>query len=184
MTGPGYERATMINHRTKSRGLTKRLFLRATIGVTVLASAVGLMAVPALAAENRCSSPDNVVRCLYIARNLNGTYYVEVGIDVPMSVQDAQAIIDQPGEPFVVTMVGSDPLADNNLFNVPRYALDATAEDGLRGRFSRDQIPRSLLNEDNSIVDQMDEVFARIVLTDLRNNSTRTFKTVIISQQF
>lgn len=101
-----------------------------------------------------------------------------------MSVQDAQAIIDQPGDPFVVTMVGSDPLADNNLFNVPRYALDATAEDGLRGRFSQDQIPRSLLNEDNSIFDQMDEVFARIVLTDLRNNSTRTFKTVIISQQF
>ena len=174
----------MSNHPTKSRGRTKRLFLRATIGLTAVASAVGLMAAPALAAPNRCTSPDNVVRCLYIERNPNGTYYVEIGIDVPMSVQDAQAIIDQPGDPFLVTMVGSDPLADNNLFTVPPYALDATAADGLRGRFSRDQIPRSWLNEDNSIFDQTDEVFARIVLTDLRNNSTRTFNTVIVSQQF
>jgi hypothetical protein len=174
----------VTNHQLKSSGLTKPLFLRAAIGVTAVASAVGLIAAPASAAVNHCDGDSTVVTCLLIDQNQDGTYYVEVGIDVHMSVQDAQAIIDQPGDPFTVTIVGSDPLADNNLFAVSMFGLGASAESGLSAGFARTGVPRAWLDEDDSIFDRTDEVFARIVLTDARTNTSRTFNTVIISQQF
>lgn len=159
---------------------------------TLLATlALAVTAAPALA-EQRCKGDSNTGSnwCLDTFTepgDVPDFHNVHVGIDVHMSLQDAQSIIDAPGNPFVARIVGSDPLADNNLFSVPLTDIRATAEFGLSADFAKtrpDGVSRIELNEDSSIFDDRDEVFARIVLTDPRTGRPRTFDTPMIIRHF
>jgi hypothetical protein len=80
---------------------------------------------------------------------------VHVGIDYHISQTDAQAIIDQPGDPFfTVVMSGS-----TSLFFVPETDIGASAEFGLSADFDVNVLPSQLGGR---------TVFARITLTDFR----------------
>jgi hypothetical protein len=165
---------TRLDSRAGKRRLRRGLGVMAASGGTI-ALIMSALAVPA-SAEQKCTGrPDSNV-CLSID-NFNGGYLIHVGIDVHMSLQDAQAILDAPGEPFSARMMGSDPLSDDELFPIVLMGTGASAETGLGADF---QIvaARSQLNEDDSFFDDVDEVFARIQLVDPRTGTTRFFNSL------
>ena len=159
--------------RPGSRGRARRGALRAVLAVTgAVAVAVGLMAAPA-AAQQSCTGAADANVCLSIERLDDGNYAVHIGIDVRMSQQDAQAIIDQPGDPFTTWMMGSDWF-DDSLLSLPMTGLGAW-EGGLGADFDR-VATSAELDEDSDWWDDDDEVFARIWLYDRRSGSTREFR--------
>ena len=127
---------------------------------------VGLTAAPAYAAQT-CRSTGNSVLCLAINGVGNGMFRVHVGIDVHMSVADAQEYIDDTGEPLRVLILGDDSGTDQALFTVPRTNLVASSGFGLSGDFDR-TVPGSMLNEDPP--GQEDEIRARVQLVDTDTN--------------
>ncbi|MEN3359715.1 MAG: hypothetical protein V7637_3697 [Mycobacteriales bacterium] len=151
----------------RPRGHTKRRLLRLLIAATVVLGAVGLTAGPASAARN-CTGPANSSLCLTINGVGNGNFDVLVGIDVHMSLEEAQEYMGDPGDPFVVWIRGDDSgsLAEF-LFTVPLINLGASAEFGLSGDFDI-VVPGSWLNEDNG----QDEIRAQVFLIDTDTNTT------------
>ncbi|MDP9866794.1 MULTISPECIES: hypothetical protein [Streptosporangium] len=171
----------MSTGNPESRNRTRRL-LRVLGAVMVPAVAIVALAVPA-SADQQCRSFSSGVVCLTINRLSDGQYAVDLGIDVHMSRQDAQAIIDAPGDPFTAKVVGADTFFDNDLFGVPMVGIGATDESGLSADFHRVVLPSSL-NEDDSPGDRVDEVFGRIRFVDPRTNLGRTFDTPEIHALF
>src|SRR5690349_11481335 len=87
----------------RSRGRKRRIValivaLVATVGGVALGTGIA-------SAASSCTSNSERGLCLAVDRNANGTFTVHVGVDVHMSVADAQEYIDDPGDPFVVTIV-------------------------------------------------------------------------------
>jgi hypothetical protein len=119
--------------------------------------------------------------CLTLAHHTSGLIDVHIGIDVYMSQQDAQAIINySPGEEFSAKIFGDDPSYDNALINVPVTGVSAW-EGGLSADF-HSVATFQQLNEDNGYFDgYVDELYGRISLYDGRWNRTRTFYTSTIS---
>ncbi len=151
------------------------------------AAAVAMLATPASAAlpDQKCKSDDHGRSwCLFIEKKTSNpsTYRVYVDIDVPMSRADAQAIIDAPGSPFTVKMWGDDSGNNDYLFWVPGKSIQATNA-GLYAEFEK-IVPRSELNEDDSVGNREDEVFAKIAFTDPRTRVTRTFDSPNFSENF
>ncbi|BCB75030.1 hypothetical protein ACFQ1L_33475 [Phytohabitans flavus] len=108
------------------RRLTRVLALAASLSV-----ALGLMAVPAQAAMI-CSGAPAINLCLWIDGQGNNRYRVHVGIDVHMSLAEAQEYVDDAGDPFSAVIIGSAGLIR---FGVPQVGLGATSESGLSGDF-------------------------------------------------
>jgi hypothetical protein len=160
--------AVGVPHRAR----TRRRLLQLLIAATAVFGAVGLTAGPASAAAPPCATPPGSVLCWSINGVGNGNFAVHVGIDVHMSLEDAQEYIDDQGDPFLVSIRGDDSgtLAEF-LFSVPVTALGASVESGLSGDFDI-VVPGSWLNEDNG----QDEVRAQVVLIDTDTNTvTDTF---------
>jgi hypothetical protein len=149
------------------RGRPRRRLLQLLIAATAVVGAVSLTAGPASAAQT-CTGHADSNLCLAVNGVGNGTFAVHVGIDVHMSLEEAQEYIDDPGDPFVVWIRGDDSgsLAEF-LFTVPRTDLGASAESGLSGDFDI-VVPGSWLNEDNGT----DEVRAQVFLIDTDTNTT------------
>jgi hypothetical protein len=92
-----------------------------------------------------------------------------------MSQQDAQAIIDSPGEEFSATIFGDDPSYDNAIVAIP-VTWSAAWEGGLSAE--SDYVATFMqLNEDDSYFDNFDDLYVRIRLYDPRLNVIRTYYT-------
>ncbi|MET9338932.1 hypothetical protein [Nonomuraea sp. NPDC003804] len=172
----------MVISSPASRGHTKRRLLRRlAVLTTALALPIVALAGPA-SAEQQCRAGNGAVVCLSIDGLANSTYAVHIGIDVSMSRQDAQAIIDAPGDPVSARVLGADTF-DDNLFSVPLTAVWASAESGLSAEFDIIVNPFQL-DEDDAPGDRGDEVFGRVRFVDPRTNTSRTFNTPEIHRDF
>jgi hypothetical protein len=160
--------------------------LKRTLGLALAPTAAfvlmaGVMAAPA-SAEQRCTGAAGSNVCLSID-DFNGGFRVHIGIDVHMSLAQAQAILDAPGDPFSARMMGSDPLSDDVLFNVHLTDEGASAGSGLSADFDM-VASRSQLNEDDSFFDDVDEVFGRVKLVDPGTGAVTFYNSPIISRVF
>jgi hypothetical protein len=148
--------------------------LRRGVGALAMAAAtVGVLASPA-AADQRCTGASDANVCLDITPIGNRDYRVHVGIDIHMSRQDAQAIIDAPGNPVYAYIVGSDPAFDDYRFLMAPSAL-GSGPDGLGADFDS-TVDGTEIDEDTSFFDDRDEIFAEIYLFDRRTGTSRTFR--------
>jgi hypothetical protein len=152
-------------------GRVKRRLLRMLIVVTAVLGAVGLTAGPASAAQN-CKTVNNAFVCLAINRLDNGLFAVLVGIEVHMSVAEAQEYVDDPDDPFTVEIRGDDgnensPQLAEHLFTLPITGLGASDEFGLSADFERQDVQANWLNEDNG----QDEIRALVTLIDTDTNT-------------
>lgn len=130
--------------------------------VVALTEAAALMEVPGPA----CNYPWGSNTCLSITRLGNGIWGVLVGIDVHMSRQQAQAILNAGGELFVAVIMANDhpnPANDTTgLFEVPRIQMGVW-DGGLYASFYL-EVGSSFLDEDRGQHNQIDEVCARVWL--------------------
>jgi hypothetical protein len=107
-------------------------------------------------------------------------FTVHIGIDVTMSRQDAQNIIDAPGQEFSATLYGEDPVFDDTLKAIPVTSSGAW-DGGLSAEFDT-SATAELLDEDSS--DPTDEIFARVRLRIPSAGATRSFRTNNINEPF
>jgi hypothetical protein len=111
---------------------------------------------------------------------------VNVGIDVWMSAQEAQAILAPPGTAFTAALYGSDGGGSvQYLQSLPLTYEKAGPTADLSAEFDM-AVPRSKLNEDTDgwWGCDKDEVFARVWLYDSVHRTTRTFDTAYWSVCF
>ena len=104
---------------------------------------------------------------------------VNVGIDVWMSAQEAQAYIAQPGTAFTAALYGADGGSNvQYLQSLPLTYEVAGPMANLSAEFDM-AVPRSRLNEDPDgwWGCDKDEVFARVWLYDSVHKTTQTFDT-------
>jgi hypothetical protein len=160
----------MTTGNSAPRTRTKRGLLRAFAVITAaVVGMIGLVATPAFASQT-CTGQTRSNVCLAIWQLDNGNYLVHVGIDYHISQSDAQAIIDQPGDPFfTVAMSGS-----TSLFFIPETDIGASAESGLSADFDVTVLPAQLGGR---------TVFARLWLTDNRVG-TQTFNSPSLSPPY
>jgi len=127
------------------------------------------------------SQANNYIVCFSIRQNGVGPdFTVHVGIDVNMSRQDAQNIIDAPGQEFSATLYGEDSFFDDTLKAIPvtsSWAWDG----GLSAEFDA-YASAALLDEDST--DPTDEIFARVKLRIPSTGGTRSFRTNNINEPF
>jgi hypothetical protein len=159
-----------------------------TVGAMALVMTTGLATAGAASASGRLN--EQICRgqsgrytiCLYITDDQQSPYShffkVHVGIDVNMSQQDAQNIIDGGGS-ITARMYGSDSIFDDNLQGVTRSWWSAW-EGGLSAEFDR-SICGGVLDEDPEGVD---EVYALVSLYDPRSGGTRTFRSDEVDASF
>ena len=138
-------------------------------------SAVGLGTGTASAASSCTINSERGV-CLAVDGVGGGNFRVHVGVDVHMSLAEAQEYIDDPGDPFVVKIVADDGIDScpilcgtviPTLFFVPMTGLSASAERGLSGSFDI-TVPGSALNDDPA--GEEDEIRAFVELWDRDTN--------------
>ena len=159
----------------------KILAHRAGPSIGAVAIAFGAVAATASAAsaEQTCKVAPGYVNCFSITPMENNDYAVHLGIDVHMSRQDAQNIIDAPGEEFSAKVFGDDWNWDNALFNVP-VTWSAAGDSGLSAEFDI-VVDGSTLDED---WEGTDELYGRITLFDPRGGEDRTFTTNVLTGDF
>ena len=160
---------TVSNSLPKRRGI-RRL---SRVLAVVTAAAIGMitLATAPASATQTCTAQVGSNVCLSNFRLSNGNYAVHIGIDDHISQADAQAIIDQPGDPFFTVVTDSD---GNALFFVPETDIGASQQDGLSADFDVTVLPSQLHNA---------RVLGRIRLTDNRNG-TRVFLTPPLSPPY
>jgi hypothetical protein len=172
--------------RARAR-LPARILLRAVLAVGLVAGASLATADAASAAgglhEQVCGGQANrYTVCLYITDDPQSPYShyykVHVGIDVRMSQQDAQNIIDGGGA-INARMYGADAVFDDNLQGVTRSWVSAW-EGGLSAEFDR-SISGGVLDEDPEGVD---EVYARVSLYVPSSGVTRNFNSPEVEASF
>jgi hypothetical protein len=160
----------------KKQGSVRQRLVR--FGAIMLA-ALGMMTVMsgAALADAGCSSGSKHVICFSIVPAGGDQYDVHVGIDIKMSRADAQAIIDQVGDPADAWAMGDDWF-DNAEFNIP-LTWAAAGPDGFSAEFDI-RVPYAALDEDS---DGGDELYARVRLFDQRHG-TRTFTSPTLTSPF
>jgi hypothetical protein len=128
------------------------------------------------------SQANSYIVCFSISQvGLAGpNFTVHVGIDVTMSRQDAQNIIDAPGQEFSATLYGEDPVFDDTLKAI-RVTSSWAWDGGLSAEFDT-PASAELLDEDSS--DPTDEIFARVRLRIPSTGATRSFRTNNINEPF
>jgi hypothetical protein len=169
----------MSGQPISNRSTRGRRIRRVAAAVTIAGAAVAAMASPA-SAEQTCNSGSGYVVCFDLTRLPDGNIAVHLGIDVTMSRQDAQAIIDSPGEEFSAKVYGDDPVWDNAQVSVP-VSWSSAWDGGLSAEM--DMVATfSQLNEDDGYFDgYIDELYGQIRLFDPRTQRTRTFTSNVIS---
>jgi len=106
-------------------------------------------------------------------------FNVHVGINVDMSQQDAQNIIDAPGEAFSATLYGEDTFFNDTLKRIP-VTFSSAWEGGLSAEF--DTFASAVtLDED---WDGTDEIFAHVTLHISPTDTNRYFRTNNINEPF
>ena len=166
---------------TESLRVWKRRALGVVGALMLVGSAVALTEAATLPMPGpACNYPSGSNTCLTIRYLGNGIYSVLVGIDVHMSRQEAQSIVNAGGELFVAVIMANDhpnPAHDTTgLFEVPRTEMGVW-EGGLYASFYL-EVGSSALNEDHDR--WLDEVCARVWLHDNLRGRTHTFHSGII----
>ncbi|MFF4618866.1 hypothetical protein [Nonomuraea jabiensis] len=155
---------------------------RLLIVLSAVAPAAVLLANPASAEPNPvnvCNNGSGFVMCFSLDRiQPGGDINVHLGIDVAMSREEAQTIIDHPGDEFSAKVIGEDPAFDNSLVSVP-VTWSAAGDNGLSAEF--DMVATwSQLNEDDGFFDgYVDDLFGRIVLAK-PDGQKRTFDSTTV----
>jgi len=133
----------------------------------------------ASAGTSSCTSNGERGLCLAIDGVGGGRFSVHVGVDVHMSVADAQEYIDDPGDPFDVIIVGDDGSGSDPhrvtpgdpflpiLFRIPMTYASAGSPRGLSASFDA-IVPGRALDEDPA--GQEDEIRAYLQLWDRDTN--------------
>jgi hypothetical protein len=152
------------NRRSLSRTKHNR---RRILGIAaVAASVLALASAPANAqSAEACIGTAASTVCLALTQIDADHYEVHIGLDVVMSIQDAQKIIDAPGDPLSAEMLQSR----ESLFVVPLTDVEAS-EPGLVAGFDVD-VTRSQLGIPGR------GVHGRIKLADPVTHTTRIFET-------
>jgi hypothetical protein len=160
----------------RHHGRTGRRLLQAVIAVAAVLGAVFVTAGPASAVQT-CTGRPEANLCLAINGRSDGLFAVHVGIDVHMSLEEAQEYVDDAGNPLSASIRGDDSGSVSQfLFSVPLTALGASAESGLSADFDL-VVPGSWLNEDSGT----DEIRAVVTLVDTDTNTvTGTFVSNVI----
>jgi len=171
MAAPDHEGATLVT-------IGKRRLLSTLVTAMTSIAALMLFAATPASADYLCNGGASV--SLQISPPY--TYDVYLGIDIPMSQPEAQAIINAPGEPFSAVMFGEDPSSNDYLFSMPASPPIAWSG-GLSSEFSV-TVDDSDLDEDDSWFDDRDEVFAEIQLYDGRSGTTCTYRSGTIRRYF
>jgi hypothetical protein len=184
VSGPAHGRGRKIMQRVN---ILAHKVLRTVMAVG-LAAAVSLgtagVASAARLGDSTCGGQANrYTVCLYITSADSEypiTHYVKVhvGIDVKMTQQDAQNIIDGGGQ-ITARMWGSDSIFDDNLKGVTLSWVSAW-EGGLSAEFNR-YIWEGDLDEDPEGVD---EVYAKVELYIPSSGVTRTFRSPEVETTF
>lgn len=156
----------------------RRTVLARRVGGTITAAGIAVAAIvgtaSAASAASTCRSGTGYVNCF----SINGSAFpnVHIGIDVFMSPQDAQAMLDCPGQEFSAAIWGSDTFSDDFLFNMPlseAWVFSANGTSGLSAEFGT-TVDAKMLDED---WDSDDDVYGKVKLRDCRTGQTRTFNT-------
>jgi hypothetical protein len=137
------------------------------IAVLAVAGATLVTAGPASAAM-QCDYQVGLYNvCLSVDGVGDGKYHVHVGIDVHMSLADAQEYLDDDGDPFLAIIRGDDGGGLAEVLSYPTLrGLGASDESGLSADFDA-TIPGSVLDEDHG---DGDEIRAQVRLTDTDTN--------------
>jgi hypothetical protein len=127
------------------------------------------------------SEAGRYIVCFSISQvGVGPSFTVHVGIDITMSRQDAQNIIDAPGQEFSATLYGEDTFYDDTLKAFP-VTWSAAWDGGLSAEFDV-HASAELLNEDWEGMD--DEIFAVVRLYVPSTGKTRTFRTNTVVEPF
>ena len=123
---------------------------------------------------------DRYVECIQISTYGVRDFKVHLGIDVSMSRQDAQNILDHQGEEFSARLYGDDGWwsDDDDLGAVP-VTWSAAGDGGLSAELDS-VAPRGRLDEDRD----EDEVYAIISLYVPSSGITRTFRSDTVHGDF
>jgi hypothetical protein len=165
------------NHRTSrhplARGVRRTVLAMGLVVGSVLATA-GVASAGVLGHQACVGERGRYTICILITENpqdgRSHHYLVHVGIDVNMSRQDAQNIIDGGGT-MTSRLWGSDPFQDDNLKGITRSWV-AAGDGGLSAEFDR-SISGAVLDEDP---EGGDEVFATVDLYVPVSGTTRQFR--------
>ncbi|MGD9754713.1 MAG: hypothetical protein AB7W59_27295 [Acidimicrobiia bacterium] len=130
---------------------------------TIVALAAIIATVVALAqpagAVGSCTNRDDYVICFTVTWFAPRTYAVHIGLDVAMSRDEAQRLIDTYGDGTVVAIVkGLDGWESDLLFGVPLTWVAAT-DSGLSAELDVN-VTQDSLNEDDTWYDRRDEIVA------------------------
>jgi hypothetical protein len=166
--------ALLSRRKALGRNLARMLVAMGLVVTATLATA-GVASASGRLNEQICRGETNrYTICLYITDDTQSPYShyfkVHVGIDVNMSQQDAQNIIDGGGQ-ITARMYGSDSFFDDNLQGVTLSWVSAW-EGGLSAEFDR-SISGGVLDEDP---EGEDEVYALVSLYVPSSGNTRTFR--------
>ena len=158
-------------HRRGS-ALARRV-VPALAGLAIVPGAIMLTGSAASADGPACHYDSQRNACLWITETWpgSGEYAVHIGIDVYMSQQQAQDIIDRGGT-LSAKVMGDDPSYDDLLFHLDVMSMGAVPH-GLSAEFRTSRVPGSWLDED---WEGRDEVYATVVLTN-PGRSPRSFST-------
>ena len=160
----------------KRRAIQLVLALAVVIGVSV--ATVGVAAAAGVGEQSCRGEANRYTICILISRYGLNDFQVYVGIDVVMSQQYAQSVIDLPGDPFSATVYGEDPVWDDTLMGL-RLTGTWASSGGLSAEFHAVALD-GRLNEDGD----KDEVFAGVWLFLPWPASSRSFRTTTISAFF
>ena len=161
----------------KRRAIQLVLALAVVLGVSVATAGV---AVAAGVGEQSCRGEANrYTICILISRYGLNDFQIYVGIDVVMSQQYAQSVIDLPGEPFSAMVYGEDPIWDDFLMYLPLTGTWAWSG-GLSAEFWA--VANGRLNEDGG--GDKDEIFAEVSLFLPWPATSRSFRTSTITAFF
>jgi hypothetical protein len=171
-----------MNHRTTRR---RRLVRR--VGGTAAAAGIAITALTvtatAASASETCRSDRSAgdFNCF----SIDGFAFpnIRIGINITMSPQDAQAILDCPGQQLTAALWGSDTFSDDFLTSVPlgNAFVYAGPDTSYLGAEFTTTVDAKVLDED---WDGTDEVYGRVSMHDCRSNRTRTFNTNEIEGDF
>jgi len=162
----------------KRRAIQFVLALAVVIGVSVATAGV---ATAAGVGEQSCRGEANrYTICILISHYGLNDFQIYVGIDVVMSQQYAQSVIDLPGDPFSATMYGDDPIWDDTLRGLRLTGMWAWSG-GLSAEFNAVALS-GMLDEDGG--GEQDEVFAEVWLFLPWPASSRSFRTTTINAYF
>ncbi len=169
----------MIQTKPNKRRLLRGRMVRVTVAAVLAVGALVAGATSASAKESCTGVEGSHSICLSIEPIGNNDYAVHIGIDVYMSRQDAQDILEPPGDEVWAKLYGDDSWYDNFLKYVP-LSWSAASDGGLSAEFDG-VVDGCVLDEDYG---GRDEVYGRVFLYDHRSGVTRSFDTDVISDYF